>query len=96
MAATRSLSRVSGCQWAVLGESGNEGSAWCGQVEGAKVLEDTGTHGWFGEAFREECRNLQRLTEFESCETSFRHSKSIRQGGVEAPTLWMKLATLMK
>ena len=29
---------------------------------------------------------------FENCETELRHSKCIRQGGVEAPVLWGRMA----
>ena len=29
---------------------------------------------------------------FENCDTEFRNSRCIRQGGVEAPVLWRRLA----
>ena len=33
---------------------------------------------------------------FENCETEFRHSKCIRQGGVEVPVLWRRLANCVQ
>ena len=35
---------------------------------------------------------LQGSACFENCETEFRYSKCIRQGGAEAPVLWVRVA----
>ena len=45
------------------------------------------------EARVEEMKDLKEMARFESCETAFRYSSCVRQGSVEAPTLWMKLVT---
>ena len=39
-----------------------------------------------------EMQDVQGFVTFENCDTGFMHSKCIRQGGVEAPVLWSRVA----
>ena len=54
----------------------------------SKILSIIGTHGHVVAALLAEMHNVKGSACFENCETEFRYSKCIRQGGVEAPVLW--------
>ena len=43
-------------------------------------------------ALLEEMKDLRGIASFEGCKTEVRYSTCIRQGSVEAPILWEKLA----
>ena len=76
---------------------------WHSQEGSAEILEDTGVHGyitaavcgnWIIAAPLEEMKVLKEVASFESCETEFRYSIGIREGSVEAPTLWKETGTV--
>ena len=58
------------------------------------VVADTlmGAHGRIIAEMLEEMKELKVVASFESCETEFRYSSCTRQGRVEAPRLYMRLA----
>ena len=58
----------------------------------SKILSLIGTHGHVVAALLAEMQDLKGSACFENCETEFRYSKCIRQGGVEAPVLWRRVA----
>ena len=58
----------------------------------SKILTLIGTHGHVVAAILAEMQDLKGSASFENCETEFRYSKCIRQGGVEAPVLWGRIA----
>ena len=58
----------------------------------SKILSLIGTHGHVVAALLAEMQDVQGSACFENCETEFRYSKCIRQGGVEAPVLWVRVA----
>ena len=58
----------------------------------SKVLSLIGTHGHLVAALFAEMQDVKGSACFENCETEFRYSKCIRQGGVEAPVLWERVA----
>ena len=43
-------------------------------------------------ASRRTSQDVRGSARFESCETEFRYSRCVRQGGVEAPVLWGRIA----
>ena len=53
-----------------------------------KILTLTGVHGHLTAALLAEMQDVRGSASFENCETEFRYSRCIRQGGVEAPVLW--------
>ena len=58
----------------------------------SKILSLTGTHGHVVAALLAEMQDVTGSARFENCETQFRYSKCIRQGGVEAPVLSGRVA----
>ena len=54
----------------------------------SKVLSLTGVHGHVVAALLAEMQDVQGSACLEDCQTEFRYSRCIRQGGVEAPVLW--------
>ena len=59
----------------------------------SKILSLIRTHGHVVAALLAEMQDVKGSACFEHCETEFRYSKCIRQGGVEAPVLWGRVAT---
>ena len=57
-----------------------------------KILTRTGVHGHLTAALLAEMQDVRGSTSVENCETEFRYSRCIRQGGVEAPVLWRRIA----
>ena len=53
----------------------------------SKILSLSGDHGHVVAALLEEMQDVQGSASFENCETEFRYSRCIRQGGVE-PQYW--------
>ena len=58
----------------------------------SRILSLTGVHRHVAAAVLAEMQDVQGSACFENCETEFRHSRCIRQGGVEAPVLWRRVA----
>ena len=58
----------------------------------SKILTLTGVHGHLTEALLAEMQDVWGSARFENRETEFRYSKCIRQGGVEAPVPWGRVA----
>ena len=58
----------------------------------SQILSLIGTHGHVVSALLPEMQDMKGSAWFENCETEFRYSKCIRQGGVEAPVLWRRVA----
>ena len=58
----------------------------------SKVLTLTGVHGHLTAALLAEMQDVRGSASFENSETEFRYSQCIRQGGVEAPVLWGRVA----
>ena len=54
----------------------------------SKILTLTGVPGHLTAALLAEMQDVRGSASFENCETEFRYSRCIRQGGVEAPVLW--------
>ena len=73
------------------GQLGCEDSCRCGHAGyHCGYFEGNGVHGWALAALLEEMKGMKGTASFESCETDFRyftHSRCIRQGGMEAPTV---------
>ena len=59
----------------------------------AKILDDHNTHGWIIAALLREMLGLSRKAMSECVESSFAFNRCLRQGSVEAPRLWQKMAT---
>ena len=59
----------------------------------AKILEGHNTHGWLIAAFLREMSGLSGTASFESVESRFCFNRCLRQGSVEAPRLWQKMAS---
>ena len=57
----------------------------------AKVMGDPEVHGWMTAALSREMTGLGDQTTFENVVSTFRFSRCLRQGGVEAPRLWIKM-----
>ena len=58
----------------------------------SRILTFTGVHGHLTAALLAEMQDVQGSLCFENSETEFRCSRCIRQGGVEAPVLWGRVA----
>ena len=58
----------------------------------SKILSLTGVHGNLTAALLAEMQDVRGSGSLENCETEFRYSRCIRQGGVEAPVLWRRSA----
>ena len=58
----------------------------------SKILSLIGTHGHVVAALLAEMQDVKGSACSETCETEFRYSRCIRQGGVEAPVLWGRVA----
>ena len=58
----------------------------------SKVITLTGVHGHLTAALLAEMQDVRGSASFENSETEFRYSRCIRQGGVEAPVLWGRVA----
>ena len=61
----------------------------------ALVLEDQNMHGWLIAALLHEMAGLEGEANFESVESKFPFTKCIRQGSVDGPRLWLKMARQM-
>ena len=58
----------------------------------SKILSLIGAHGHVVAALLAEMQDVKGSACLENCETEFRYSKCIRQGGLEAPVLWGRVA----
>ena len=58
----------------------------------SQILSLIGTHDHVVAALLAEVQVVKGSACFENCETEFRCSKCIRQGGVEAKVLWRRVA----
>ena len=58
----------------------------------AKCLVEQDTYGWITAAMLSGMEGLEGHATFEDVERRFNLTRRIRQGSVEAPTLWLKLA----
>ena len=58
----------------------------------AKILDSHNTHGWLIAALLREMSGLSGKATFECVESNFRFDRCLRQGSVEAPRLWQKMA----
>ena len=59
----------------------------------AQMMDSHNTHGWLIAALLREMSGLKGKAMFESVESSFVFNGCLRQGSVEAPRLWQKMAT---
>ena len=59
----------------------------------AKILDGHDTHGWLIAALLREMSGLSGKASFECVESKFSFNGCLRQGSVEAPRLWQKMAT---
>ena len=59
----------------------------------ANIMDSHNTHGWIIAALLREMSGLSGKAIFESVERSFALNRCLRQGSVEAPHLWQKMAT---
>ena len=59
----------------------------------AKIMDNHNTHGWIIAALVREMSGLSGKAIFECVESSFAFNRCLRQGSVEAPRLWQKMAT---
>ena len=58
----------------------------------AKIVEDHNTHGWLISALLREMSGLEGQAMFECVESKFSFHRCLRQGSVEAPRFWQKMA----
>ena len=58
-----------------------------------KILDSHNTHGWLIAALLREMSGLSGMASIESVESRFSFNRCQRQGSVEAPRLWQKMAT---
>ena len=58
----------------------------------SEILTLTGVHGHLTAALLAAMHDVRGSASFEKCKTEFRYSRCIRQGGVEAPVLWGRIA----
>ena len=58
----------------------------------AKIFDDHNTHGWLTALLRE-MSGMSGMASFESVESRFSFNGCLRQGSVEAPRLWQKMAS---
>ena len=78
----------------VFGKTGRRDGLRRGETSGdCSVIGEDGegedVHRWCFAALPEEMRDLKGMASVESCGTEFRYSRCIKQGRVEAATLWM-------
>ena len=59
----------------------------------AKIMDSHNTHGGIIVAISREMSGLSGKAMFECVESSFAFNRRLRQGSVEAPRLWQKMAT---
>ena len=59
----------------------------------AQILDCQGTHGWLIAALLREVSGLEGKAMFECVESSFDFNRCLCQVSVEAPRLWLKMAT---
>ena len=59
----------------------------------AQIMDSHNTHGWLIAALLREMSGLEGKAMFECVESSFVFNRCLRQGSVEAPRLWQKMAT---
>ena len=59
----------------------------------AKMLDSHNTHGWIIATLLREMSGLSSKAMFGRVESSFALNRCLRQGSVEAPRLWQKMAT---
>ena len=59
----------------------------------AKILDGHDTHGWLIAALLRGMSGLSGKATFECVESNFSFNRVLRQGSVEAPRLWKKMAT---
>ena len=59
----------------------------------AKIMASRNTHGWIISALLHEVAGLEGQAMFECVESTFSFNRCFRQGSVEAPRLWQKMAT---
>ena len=59
----------------------------------AQILDYHNTHGWLIAALLREMSELEGKAMFECVESCFSFNRCLRQGSVEAPRLWHKMAT---
>ena len=59
----------------------------------AKIMDSHNTHGWIIAALLREMLGLSGKAMLECVESSFAFNRCLRQGSVEAPRLWQKMAT---
>ena len=67
-------------------------SSWK-MVKLARILDDHNTHGWLIAALLREMSGLPGTASFESVESRFSFDRCLRQGSVEAPRSWQKMAS---
>ena len=60
----------------------------------AKIMDNHSTHGWIIAALLREMSGLSGKAMFECVESSFAFNRCLRQGSVEAPRLWQKIANV--
>ena len=58
----------------------------------AQIMEDHNTHGWIIAGVLREMAGLQGQALFECVESTFSIKRCVKQGSVEAPRLWQKMA----
>ena len=59
----------------------------------AKIMDNHNTHGWIIAALLREMSGLSGKAMSECVESNFAFNRCLRQGSVEAPRLWQKMAT---
>ena len=59
----------------------------------AKIMDSHNTHGWIIAALLREMSGLSGKAIFECVECRFAFNRCLRQGSVEVPRLWQKMAT---
>ena len=58
-----------------------------------QIMEDHKIHGWIIASLLREMAGLEGEAMFECVESKFSFARCLRQGSVEAPRLWQKMAT---
>ena len=58
-----------------------------------KNMESHNTHGWIVSALLREMCGLEGQATFECMESNFSFNRCLRQGSVDAPRMWQKMAT---
>ena len=57
----------------------------------AEIIGNQDDHGWITAALLQEMKRHEGHAAFESVESRFHLTRCIRQGSVEAPTLWLRV-----